>query len=58
MATGEITHIEFPADDPERAKRFGTTITEEPADQPWVERVARVRDPDGNEVIVGQRAPR
>ena len=33
-----------------------TPIIEEPADQPWGERVARVRDPDGNEVIVGQRA--
>lgn len=22
MASGEITHVEFPADDPERAKRF------------------------------------
>jgi len=32
------------------------TITQEPADQPWGERVARVLDPDGNEVIVGQRA--
>jgi lactoylglutathione lyase len=31
-------------------------VTEEPADQPWGERVARVLDPDGNEVIVGQKA--
>jgi lactoylglutathione lyase len=30
-------------------------IDEEPSDQPWGERVARVRDPDGNEVIVGSR---
>jgi lactoylglutathione lyase len=34
----------------------GVTIVEEPADQPWGERVARVLDPDGNLVIVGQHA--
>lgn len=28
-------------------------ILEEPADQPWGERVARVADPDGNVVIIG-----
>ncbi len=33
----------------------GVTIVEEPADQPWGERVARVLDPDGNEVIIGAR---
>jgi lactoylglutathione lyase len=33
----------------------GVTIVEEPADQPWGERVARVLDPDGNEVIIGER---
>ena len=27
MARGEITHIEFPADDPERAKRFYSAVT-------------------------------
>ena len=26
MAKGEITHIEFPADDPERAKRFYAAV--------------------------------
>jgi uncharacterized protein len=26
MAKGEITHIEFPADDPERAKRFYSAV--------------------------------
>ena len=31
----------------------GATVTEEPTDQPWGERVARVLDPDGNEVIIG-----
>jgi lactoylglutathione lyase len=34
----------------------GATVTEEPVDQPWGERIARVLDPDGNEVIVGQKA--
>ena len=40
----------------ERLRGAGTTVTEEPADQPWGERIARVLDPDGNEVIVGQKA--
>jgi lactoylglutathione lyase len=35
----------------------GVTITAEPADQPWGERVARVLDFDGNEVIVATAAP-
>ena len=39
----------------ERLRDAGTTVTEEPADQPWGERVARVLDPDGNEVIIGSR---
>ncbi|HYI22370.1 MAG TPA: VOC family protein [Candidatus Limnocylindrales bacterium] len=39
----------------ERLREAGTTIIEEPTDQPWGERVARVLDPDGNEVLVGQR---
>lgn len=41
----------------ERLRSAGTPIVEEPADQPWGERVARVLDPDGNLVIIGQRAP-
>ena len=40
----------------ERLRAGGARVTEEPADQPWGERMARVTDPDGNEVIVGQRA--
>jgi lactoylglutathione lyase len=40
-----------------RARSAGFRVTEEPVDQPWGERVARVLDPDGNEVILGQRAP-
>jgi lactoylglutathione lyase len=39
-----------------RLRADGVPILEEPADQPWGERVARVRDPDGNVVIVGARA--
>ena len=40
----------------ERLRGAGATVTEEPADQPWGERVARVLDPDGDVVIVGQKA--
>jgi uncharacterized glyoxalase superfamily protein PhnB len=40
----------------ERLRAAGVTITAEPADQPWGERVARVLDPDGNEVIIGAKA--
>lgn len=39
----------------ERLRAGGATVTEQPADQPWGERVARVLDPDGNEIIIGQR---
>ena len=38
----------------ERLRAGDVTVTEEPADQPWGERVARVLDPDGNVVIIGQ----
>jgi lactoylglutathione lyase len=38
-----------------RLRAAGVEIVEEPADQPWGERIARVRDPDGNEVIIGSR---
>jgi lactoylglutathione lyase len=37
----------------ERLRSAGVKILEEPVDQPWGERVARVADPDGNVVIVG-----
>lgn len=40
----------------ERLRAAGVVITQEPADQPWGERVARVRDPDGTEVIIGAKA--
>jgi len=39
----------------ERLRGAGATIVAEPADQPWGERLARVRDPDGNDVLIGQR---
>jgi lactoylglutathione lyase len=41
----------------ERLRAAGVTVVEEPADQPWGERVARVLDPDGNLVLIGQPAP-
>ncbi len=34
----------------------GVTVLAEPETQPWGERVARVLDPDGNEVIIGSTA--
>jgi lactoylglutathione lyase len=39
----------------ERLRAAGVKIVEEPTDQPWGERVARVLDPDGNLVLLGQR---
>lgn len=41
----------------EAVRASGATVVEEPVDQPWGERVARVEDPDGNRVIIGQGAP-
>jgi lactoylglutathione lyase len=43
--------------DVERMRAAGVHVTEEPKDQPWGERVARVLDPDGNSVVIGQQAP-
>ena len=37
-------------------RAHGVTVVEEPVDQPWGERVARVRDPAGTLVHLGQRA--
>jgi aminoglycoside 6'-N-acetyltransferase len=39
-----------------RFRDAGVTIVDEPTDQPWGERIARLLDPDGNEVILGARA--
>jgi len=38
-----------------RLREAGVVIIEEPVDQPWGERVARVLDPDGNSVVIGSR---
>jgi lactoylglutathione lyase len=40
----------------ERLRAAGVPVLEEPADQPWGERIARVLDPDGNLVLVAQPA--
>jgi lactoylglutathione lyase len=40
----------------ERLRAAGVPIVQEPVDQPWGERMARVTDPDGNPVIVAARA--
>jgi lactoylglutathione lyase len=49
-------YVEDCDDTVERLRATGVTVVAEPADQPWGERVARVLDPDGNEVIVGSRS--
>lgn len=40
----------------ERLRANDAEIVEEPRDQPWGERIARVLDPDGNMLVIGQRA--
>jgi uncharacterized glyoxalase superfamily protein PhnB len=40
----------------EEIRNAGATIIQEPVDQPWGEREARVEDPDGNILILGQHA--
>ena len=37
----------------ERLRASGAPVVAEPDDQPWGERVARTRDPDGNLVYLG-----
>jgi lactoylglutathione lyase len=39
----------------ERLRAAGTPITEEPSDMPWGERMARVTDPAGNEIVLAAR---
>jgi lactoylglutathione lyase len=39
-----------------RLRDGGVPVLQEPADQPWGERMATVADPDGNRVIVASRA--
>ena len=61
IAAGEATDFDLClyADDcdaaVERLRAAGTPVTEEPADTPWGERMARVTDPAGNEVVVVAR---
>jgi lactoylglutathione lyase len=38
-----------------KLRAAGTPVIEEPADQPWGERMARVTDPAGNEVVIVAR---
>ena len=40
----------------DRLAAAGVKVLQPPADQAWGERIAIVEDPDGNRVIVGQRA--
>lgn len=39
----------------QRLRAAGAQVTEQPADQPWGERMATVADPDGNRVLVAAR---
>jgi uncharacterized glyoxalase superfamily protein PhnB len=39
----------------DRLRAAGVPVIAEPETQPWGERVARVLDPDGNEVIIGAK---
>ena len=39
-----------------RLREAGTTVLEDPVDQPWGERVALVEDPDGVRVRIANRA--
>ncbi|BDI22452.1 glyoxalase/bleomycin resistance/extradiol dioxygenase family protein [Herbiconiux sp. L3-i23] len=40
-----------------RARSFGAVVTADAEDQPWGERIARLIDPTGIEVIVAERIP-
>ena len=39
----------------ERLREAGVDVVREPENQEWGERMASVRDPDGNDVFIGQR---
>lgn len=39
----------------EHLRGHGVTVVDEPADQPWGERMAIVEDPDGNRIHVASR---
>ncbi|MBD5786502.1 VOC family protein [Cellulosimicrobium terreum] len=55
-----VTTLWVYVDDCDRAVEHlaaaGVPVIEPPTDQPWGERVARVQDPDGNAVVLGQEA--
>lgn len=54
------THLWVTVDDCDQAVAHlaaaGVVVVSPPEDQPWGERVARVLDPDGNQVSLGQEA--
>ena len=54
------THLWVTVDDCDLAVSHlaaaGVVVVSPPEDQPWGERVARVLDPDGNQVSLGQEA--
>jgi lactoylglutathione lyase len=39
----------------DKLRAAGTRVIEEPSDQPWGERMARVADPGGNEIVIVAR---
>ncbi len=57
---GQRLSLSFYADDCDAAieqlRSAGIQVIEEPVTHPWGERGARVLDPDGNEIVIGQRA--
>ena len=61
IAAGEGTDVDLCvyADDCDEAAQSlvaaGATLVEAPADQPWGERVARLTDPDGNDLVLCAR---
>ena len=50
-------YVEDCDDTVEELRGAGVRIHEEPSTREWGERVARVRDPDGHDVIIGARRP-
>jgi len=58
-APGDALEMCVYADDCDRAvatlRSAGVLVVEEPNDQPWGERVARVLDPAGNRVLIASR---
>ena len=56
MPKGEITHIEFPADDPERAKRFYAAVAGwEFGEQPGMEGYFLFRNGEAHGGAIGKR---